>query len=397
MDAPELRPLFTRKLSRRQLIAVDGLAAVAYTVILVTFMSADRVAKSGPSVPVWAQFVIVAGMGLPAAVRRLWPRAVFGVVLVTALVSVLLGVVSDSFVAAAFALYMVALTQPRRRWEPTLAIGLLSAAAVVGMAAVGPRTASWTVIPLGSAVMGGTWTVGRAVRERRAYAARSAAQLAGRAVTEERLRIARELHDIVAHGMSLIAVKAGVANHVLPARPEEAHDALRVIEATSRSALTEMRHLLGVLRSEAGATETPASLDPTPGVGGLRGLAERAAMAGVRVSMDVRGVSHLPEGLGLSVYRIVQEALTNVVRHAAPARCRVLIDADGRAVRIEVADDGPGHRELPEGERPAPGHGLVGMRERVAMYGGVFTAGPRPEGGFEVTACLPYGPMEEAR
>jgi signal transduction histidine kinase len=397
VDDADLRPLFTRKLSRRHLIAVDVLAAVAYTVILVTLTGAERSPESGPSVPVWAQIVVVAGMGLPLTVRRLWPRAVLGVVLVTTGVSVFLGVVGDSFVAAAFALYMVALIQPRRRWEPTLAIGLLSAAAALGMAVVGARTAPWTAIPLDCAVMGGTWTVGRAVRERRAYAARSAAQLVGRAATDERLRIARELHDIVAHSMSLIAVKAGVANHVLPTRPEEAHDALRVIEATSRSALIEMRHLLGVLRSEAAAGETSASLDPAPGVGGLRGLAERAATAGVRVSMDVRGANHLPEGVERSVYRIVQEALTNVVRHAAPARCRVVVEADGRAVRIAVADDGPGHRVLPDGELRAPGHGLVGMRERVAMYGGAFTAGPRPGGGFEVTACLPYEAMEQAR
>jgi signal transduction histidine kinase len=214
-------------------------------------------------------------------------------------------------------------------------------------------------------------------------------------VTEERLRIARELHDVVAHGMSLIAVKAGVANHVLEARPQEAQDALRVIETTSRGALTEMRQLLGVLRSGSDAGEAPASLSPAPGAGGLRELADRAAMAGVRVSMEVRGLERLPEGVGLSVYRIVQEALTNVVRHAAPARCSVVVEADGRSVTIEVADDGPGRRVLPAGE-PGHGHGLVGMRERVAMYGGVFRAGPRRAGGFGVSVRLPYEPVEDA-
>jgi signal transduction histidine kinase len=186
--------------------------------------------------------------------------------------------------------------------------------------------------------------------------------------------------------MGVIVVKAGIANHLARERPEAVHEALRVIEATGRDALSEMRHLLGVLRSDTdSATE---GLAPTPGVASLPELTERAAMAGVRVSMDVRGVDHLPHGVELSVYRIVQEALTNVVKHAAPARCQVIVEADGREVRIEVTDDGPGHRVLPRGAEP--GHGLAGMQERVATYGGTLTVGPRPEGGFAVLASLPY-------
>ena len=239
-------------------------------------------------------------------------------------------------------------------------------------------------ILFGVAALGGAWTMGQAVRERRAYAARAAERLARESVTEERLRIARELHDVVAHSVGLIAVKAGVANHVMRTRPQEAHDALRVIETVSRGALVEMRHLLGVLRTD------PADLVPVSGVEGLPELAERATLAGVTVDLDVRGAAGLPQGVGLSVYRIVQEALTNVVKHAAPARCRVDVEADGRQVRIEVADDGPGRRTLPA---HAEGHGLIGMRERVMMYGGVFEAGPRPGMGFRVFACLPYQEM----
>ena len=172
------------------------------------------------------------------------------------------------------------------------------------------------------------------------------------------------------------------------ARPPagEAQDALRVIESASRTALAEMRHLLGVLRSDVDGVE----LAPVPGVAGLPALADRAEQAGVPVELDVRCAERLPDGVALSVYRIVQEALTNVVRHAAPTRCRVSVVAEAGEVRVEVTDDGPGTR-TPAPERHA-GHGLIGMRERVLMYGGSLHAGPRPEGGFGVSARIPYEP-----
>jgi signal transduction histidine kinase len=396
VDDGGLPPLFSRSLSRGQLVALDGAAAAGYTAFLLATSGAALLARPHPGVPLWAPGLAAAGIGLPLAVRRLLPRIVFGVVLAVSLLSTILGLVGDSFVGAAFALYVVALTLPRRRREPTLAIGLLSAFMALGAAAVGARGVSPTAaIPVDCAVLGGAWTVGRVVRERRAHTAEATAQLTGRAVTEERLRIARELHDVVAHSMSLIAVKAGVANHVAAARPEEALDALRVIEATSRSALAEMRSLLGVLRSGGEEGSAEASLAPAPGVDGLRGLADRAGMAGVRVRMEVRGLDRVPAGVGLSVYRIVQEALTNVVKHAAPTRCRVVVEADGWMVAIDVTDEGPGRRVLPDGGAH-PGHGLLGMRERVTMYGGALRAGPRPDGGFAVSVSLPYTAVGEA-
>ncbi|NVI87639.1 sensor histidine kinase [Actinomadura sp. BRA 177] len=338
-------------------------------------------AESGTSAV--AVVPLAAAAGLPLAVRRLWPVPVFAAVLSASTVSFALGLPWDSYAAAAFALYPVALTRRRRRWIPTPLIGAVSALLIFAGAIVG--TADWHAeiageLVLGLAVLGASWTLGRVVRERRAQAARSARRLADQAVSEERLRIARELHDVVAHSMSLIAVKAGVAVHVASARPAEALDALRVIETTSRSSLAEMRHLLGVLRTDTG-------LGPAPGLAELTALAERAAMAGVHVDLKV-DAPDLPEGVALSVYRIVQEAVTNVVKHAAPARCRVRVQADGLRVRIDVPDDGPGVRVLPGGD----GHGLIGMRERVMMYGGDFTAGPRPGGGFAVSAEFPYEP-----
>jgi signal transduction histidine kinase len=398
VDDSRLRALVARPLGRGQLVALDGLAATLYTAVLLWLtITGQGVAAPGVAAPVWARCLVLAGVGLPVALRRLWPLPVLGAVGATSAVALVVGALRDPFLAGGFAVYTVALTQPGRPRVPTLAVGAFSVAGVV-VASVAGVPPSWTpavgLAVLGSAVTAGAWTVGRAVRERRAYAAHAAEQLAHQAVTEERLRIARELHDVVAHSLSLIAVKAGVAHHVFQARPEEAVEALRVIETTSRSALGEMRHVLGVLRSEGEAGAAAAGLSPAPGIAGLHELARRAAMAGVWADVRATGLEDLPEGVGLSVYRIVQEALTNVVRHAAPARCRVVVEAGGGEVTIDVTDDGPGHRVLPDGAGPVRRHGLVGMRERVAMYGGSFAAGPRPEGGFAVSARLPYHPAE---
>ncbi|WP_217711336.1 sensor histidine kinase [Actinomadura sp. NAK00032] len=377
MDESELRSPFFMRFGRRALIWLDAGAAVVYTLLMLTLSAA-------PEASALAAVPVAAAAGLPLAVRRLWPVPVFAAVLAASTAALVLGLPFDSYAAAAYALYPVALARRRRRWIPTPLIGVASAVVIFGGAILGP--ADWHAgkageAVLGLAVLGASWTLGRVVRERRAEADRSARRLVDQAVSDERLRIARELHDVVAHSMSLIAVKAGVAVHVAEARPEEGLDALRVIETTSRGSLAEMRHLLGVLR-------TDADLGPAPGLADLTALAERAAMAGVHVDLDV-DAPVLPEGVALSTYRIVQEAVTNVVKHAAPARCRVRVRADGERVRVDVTDDGPGVRVLPGGDG---GHGLIGMRERVMMYGGDFTAGPRRGGGFAVSADFPYEP-----
>ena len=389
-------PALARRPGLSRLIALDALAAVGFTIMpLVVAFKPMPTLIPGSWAPTWVGWLIAAGPGMPVVLRRLWPAPVFGVVLTISVVAVFFGMVRTSFVAAAFVLYMVAVTQPQRRWIPTRFIAVFSAVGVLAFSVVGIPY-GWTVILgqllFGLVIMCGSWTVGRSVRERRAYAARAAEQLADRAVSEERLRIARELHDVVAHSMSLIAVKAGVANHVMDVRPGEARSALRIIEATSRTALTEMRRMLGVLRSDENAAEASGGLDAAPGVAGLAGLTRQAQLAGIHVEMDVHGVADIPDGVGLSVYRIVQESLTNVVRHAGSATCHVSVRGDGRAVKIEVIDDGPGTRAS-GGTGHAVGHGLIGMRERVTTYGGTFTAGPRSEGGFMVTARIPYEPL----
>ncbi len=269
--------------------------------------------------------------------------------------------------AVCFALYTVAVERSRA-WS--LAGLVVSIVAISGVSGGEPENVLVVI-----AAMGAVWVIGYTTRMRRSFLERETSQRSEQALSDERLRIARELHDVVAHNLSLIAVQAANAAHVRS--PDHAYKALDVISSTSRAALSEMRSLLGVLRSDA-------DLAPSPGLDGLAELADRASLAGVRVSLDVHGSDAVPEGVGLSVYRIVQEALTNVVKHAAPASCTVLVEVTSSSVRVEVADDGPGVREL------GVGHGLIGMRERVAVYDGTFSAGAGPGGGFLVVAELPF-------
>jgi signal transduction histidine kinase len=227
------------------------------------------------------------------------------------------------------------------------------------------------------------------VAERAAEREREREERIGRAATDERVRIARELHDVVAHAVSVIAVRSGVARMVLDTQPEEAREALGIIESTSRQALQEMRLLVGVLRQER---EPAAELGPAPGLRDLSGLVQQIGEAGVGVDVHIEGEPHpLPAGIDVSAYRIVQEALTNVVRHAGPATAKLWIRYRHQEIEIEILDDG-GRRQS---DRPAPyltaegrGHGLVGMRERAALYGGEFIAGPAGDG-FRVVARLP--------
>jgi signal transduction histidine kinase len=205
---------------------------------------------------------------------------------------------------------------------------------------------------------------------------------ARQAVAEERLRIARELHDVVAHSMSVIAVQAGVAHHVIDRRPEQARTALATVETTTRAALVEMRRLLGVLRQP---DEPAGSLTPSPGLADLPRLIDQFTEAGLTVDLSVAGVpEQVPDGVDLSAFRIVQEGLTNVLRHGGP-EARLAIHHEPGQLRVAISDDGSGRKP-----QPAGGHGLIGMRERVAIFGGTLTAGPRPGGGFELTATLPF-------
>ncbi|MGW4829325.1 sensor histidine kinase [Amycolatopsis japonica] len=204
---------------------------------------------------------------------------------------------------------------------------------------------------------------------------------ARRAVTEERVRTARELHDVVAHHMSVIAVQAEMARYVFESDPAASRAALDVIGRTGSEGLDELRRMLTVLRSG----EDDDTYVPAPGLEGLKELAVRVGAAGVHVEVSVRGtVRSLPDGVGLCVYRVVQEALTNVVKHARPARAWVSLTYGAEEVTVRIADDGRSER-FHEGA----GHGMIGMRERAELYGGTLLAGAGTEGGFVVTLVLP--------
>lgn len=285
--------------------------------------------------------------------------------------------------AALVAIYTVAVaTSPRtagRAGVVTLVVMFASLAADTRA-----DVADWLVSTLSVSC---AWLFGTAMRTSRAYAAEQrdhAADAARRAVADERLRLARELHDVAAHHVSVIALHAEAGEAMLPASPERAAEAFRTIAGSARSTMTELRRVLGVLRaSEAGPDGAPRS--PLPTLDELPALAREVTGAGVPVALTVEG-THRPVAVGVetSAYRIVQEALTNVLRHAGPATASVRVRYEPNALDIEVLDDGAG-----AGPPRAGGHGLIGMGERVASLGGTFSAARRPEGGFAVSARLP--------
>jgi signal transduction histidine kinase len=245
-------------------------------------------------------------------------------------------------------------------------------------------------------IFGTAWLIGDNLKTRRAYVAsleeralraeETRAAEAQRAVADERARIARELHDVVAHSMSVMLVQTGAARRVLDTDPAQAAAALQAVEATGRDAMTEMRRLLGVLREDS----APAALAPQPSLRELPNLISHVAESGLAVTLATEGPPRdLPAAVGLSAYRIVQEALTNALKHAGPSASAVVrVRYGDDEVEIEVADDGRG-ASVTGIANGASGHGLLGMRERAGLFGGDLTAGPRAGGGFVVRARLP--------
>jgi signal transduction histidine kinase len=226
------------------------------------------------------------------------------------------------------------------------------------------------------------WLIGNSIRQAQARAELVRTQATVQAAMAERLRIARELHDIVAHSIGIIAIQAGSGRRVFDARPDEARDALAAIEATSRETLSGLRRMVKGLRN-ADPQSAPGQA-PAPGLAGIGRLAAMTLDAGVQVEVDWHGSRQpLPADIDASAFRIIQEAVTNVVRHAGTGQCRVSIERQDGQLAIEVTDGGRG------GGAGGTGYGITGMRERAALLGGDFSAGPRPGGGFRVTARLP--------
>jgi signal transduction histidine kinase len=258
---------------------------------------------------------------------------------------------------------------------------LLAVSALVG----DPDGVSLAGVLFFSLLFGGPWAAGRAVRRRRLGEARMQEErdAARAAIAEERARIARELHDVVAHAISVIVLQARGGRRLLDTEPEEARGALSTIEHTGQQALVEMRRLVGLLREDG--ADLP--LAPQPGLGRLDALVGQIRDAGLPVEVAVEGAPvGVPPGVDLSAFRIVQEALTNALKHAGPARARVLLRYEADGISLDISDDGAGGADAAGGA----GHGLAGIRERVALFGGDVDAGPREGGGFAVRARLPY-------
>jgi signal transduction histidine kinase len=419
LDLPLIQRLIAHRFTGGQLVAIDAALVALILVVFEVFMSRQpaRVSGSTWAAVGWTAYLVAAAATL---FRRRWPRSTLAVVFPITVAALALRAGGPAVFYVALALYCVVAVSSRRSALALtgIVVGGVLVALIVGH---GDQLAQAVIGGVALLLLG--WLAGEYTRASRVYAAQQAEQAREkaavaeaeraaqirRAMADERAQIARELHDIVAHAMSVIAVRSGVARMVIDTDPEQAREALGIIETTTRRSLHEMRLLVGVLRD---ARADPAELSPVPGLRDLGGLVSAAAAAGVTADVQIEGtVGSLSSSAELSAYRIVQEALTNVARHAGPTRARVRIGYQQHEVTIEVADDGPrptsapadasaqhsspghsppGHGDSGHGDsgHGDSGHGLIGMRERAAMFGGELAAGPQGSG-FRVRATLP--------
>jgi len=366
-----------------------------------------------------AALPVLAAMGLVLYPRRRHPAVVLGAVTALVVTLVAMGAtLGGSFLAVLCAAYSAAVYGSRRLVIVVVA-GAVAAILFVGIPqALGYGGTVQRVVPIPTILAAaGAALFGLLIRnqfsarnsqlavmaERAEWAAEQRAQEARRATLAERLRIARELHDIVAHHVSVIVIQAQGAQRMVDRDPDRSRQAMVDVELTARTALEEMRRLLGLLRPAeaadgAGGAEDPdgvapgdaAGRQPLQGLADIETLVTSMAAAGLRVTLRTAGEPRpVPEDVGLTGYRIVQEALTNVLKHAGPAQAHVLLDY-GEQLEITVTDDGRGAAAgLTGTEPPGAGRGTTGMRERVSMLGGQLTAGPQPGGGFRVHAAIP--------
>jgi signal transduction histidine kinase len=389
-------------------LTVDAvLAAVLLVVAFATVFSQDVI--GGLDEPPAEAVLTILAVSAPVAIRRARPLPA----LVVSCGAIFVHIVADwpegslPMSVLLLAYTVAAWDTPRRA---ALGLGVVYAT-LIGLGVTDTPGLDTFGVAGNLAMFTAAWTVGIALRARRETLesrvreaderANVVRQSAARALAEERLRIAQELHDVVAHSMSVIAVQAGVGAHVLAERPEQARAALDAISATSRGTLTEMRRLLGVLRDGEGER----SHAPAPGLSDLPRLVEDVRAAGVPVALTVSGAPDcecINAGVELSAYRVVQEALTNVIKHAgAPDRVEVAVRYERGSLAVEVVDDGRGAASRAAahaggaGESAngigGTGHGLLGMRERVELWGGELVVGPIAGGGYRVRAVLPYG------
>jgi signal transduction histidine kinase len=385
MELQGLRPAGAARVD--DLLLAAGLAV--FGVVGTVGAAGEQPTARPPDAVAWALLTVAAGALVE---RRRRPAAVLGVTAAATVAWLAAGYpYGPMFLPLSVATYTLAAATP---WErlPALVGCLAGLLAVVVAIGVGDgRVWRWEELPgvllAWLALLGVPLWVGAAARARRGRAAEEERRRAD----DERLRVARELHDVVSHSIAMINFRAGVALHVLDRRPEQAREALVAIRHASAGAMQELRATVGVLRQPGGGDRSRAAV---PGLARLDELVAGVARAGPPVRVEVDGEpAELPPAVDLAAYRVVQESLTNVVRHAGPARATVRLAYGPADLVVEVSDDGAA---APEVARPGGGHGIAGMRERVAALGGELRAGPRPQGGFQVRARLPLVEGEPA-
>jgi signal transduction histidine kinase len=371
----------------------DGLIAVVLTSLALGVAALNNSRSGVRSLDVLA-IVLLLGQTLPVAVRRRHPTRVLCITGLAILAySAFNYPISSGSTGVLISTYNVAAHTPRR----TAILGALYVAVGMGLTLINSAAQTGItsdVVIADYGIFGTAWIIGDWVRVRREYVTELEAKAAGRerereeqarlAIAEERSRIARELHDVVAHNVSVMVVQATAAKRVLEADPTAAHEALGSIETSGRIALTEMRRMLGVLRSE----DRPEALEPQPGIGQIERLAAQVRDAGLDVDLEIQGWPRmLSRGADLTAYRIVQEALTNTLKHAGQARAWVTLTYGDHELQIDVRDNGRGALAGLKGS--GAGQGLVGMHERALLYGGSLEVGPMMSGGWRVLASLP--------
>jgi signal transduction histidine kinase len=383
------------RLSRRdQLIDIAVSGALTALVLFQIWHGPITQIGNGPlNGPKPLLVVICLSATIPLAIRRRWPLIAASVVIADGVLQPHIAPnmsMFELFIAGMLVVYSAAAnTTGRRTW---IGAGIIVALLLVGSfpsIASGNLSAQFGLFVF----FGVAWFVGKAMQRRTELSKRLADRAAtlehtrdaevAQAVSDERSRMARELHDVVSHSVSLMTLQAGAARQALDVHPQRARQQLLGIESTGREAMVEMRRLLGLLRE---ATDGPA-LEPQPSLQHLDLLVERMKDGGLPVQLSMDDIpTSMPRGVDLTAYRIVQEGLTNVLKHSNPSCVQVNIRVLEKAVEIEVVDDGSPHPISPGSH----GHGLIGMRERVAVYGGELEAGPAPGRGFRLRARIPF-------
>lgn len=331
---------------------------------------------------------------LPLTFRRRAPSSVLLVVALASIAHIVAGFHNGFFdtFSVVVAVYSVAANSPRRNSIRFLVLLPFALAVAIGIDWHNRGQVNLLDIPYNLLLFVSPWLLGDSLQTRRAYAAqleerermleREREDRAQAALAEERTRIARELHDIVAHSVSVMVLQATAGERIVGSRPDEAARNFQAIQATGREALAELRRMLGVLRDRDTDADTR---EPQPGLADLDRLVESVRESGVKATLRIEGDAETLAGaVQLQAYRVVQEALTNTLRHAGASHADVLVQRMADQLVVEVVDDGQSLSGLAESERA--GHGLIGMRERVQLFGGELDAGPRPEGGFKVRA-----------